>query len=494
MNCLEMSDEEEEGVQEPFLDLRDAEYAVTRMKAGKFNLSLYLRHANFTLSKQEGEAKEALQATMRFANEERKKAEGIQKNRLRKSLEKLDSMDLHDKDGEWFRYWDELKLKESKAANRRKREYEADTILTATVAKVREEEQKLLQKPKKPRLTLIEYIERICVRPPPGELPACLAAILTCLTNAAACDDSQSLIIDLRRSNLQIYSLIPPATVADYTNYIAERFDMATSSAMQDFLGEFFDGMATLEAANWSKYLEDFIAPGNVELQNALKVIKSTLPNFIRALLDPTAPLQNKGQLESRMLNDFIHPLFKESVYTFGRETVWHSGEIPDKHFVDQNRADGVGKMRGKDLPVAYFEGARPASRPTKESSDDLKIRANCVSILRQEVLDLENLRKKMPNVLRTFGAQYFKNRLSFCVADCFESVFFHSFDEVSVPKNASEIRDFADLYEAMFGWSVMVGEMVNEFEAGQRQPRRGRKSFYNCFTALAKKSSEEDV
>ncbi|KAJ3237985.1 hypothetical protein HDU81_008593 [Chytriomyces hyalinus] len=305
-----MSDEDEEAVTEPFLDMRIADYAVTKMKAGKFSLSLFLRHGNFTSSKQEEEAKEVLQATMRFANEERKKATGLQKNRLRKSLEKLDSMDLHDKDGEWFRYWGELKFKESKVANRRKREYEADTILTATVAKVREEEQKLLQKPKKPRLPLIEYIKRICVRPPPGELPACLAAILTCFTDAT--DDSQSVIIDLRRSNLQIFSLIPPETVDDYTNYIADRWDMTTSSAMQDFLGDFFNGMATLEAPNWSKYLDDYIAPGDIELENALKNTIS-----VRAILDPTAPLQDKSILESRMLNDFIPPLFKECLYTF---------------------------------------------------------------------------------------------------------------------------------------------------------------------------------
>ncbi|KAJ3230951.1 hypothetical protein HDU78_007976 [Chytriomyces hyalinus] len=177
-----------------------------------------------------------------------------------------------------FQYWDKLKLAEAKERNRRKREYEADSILTATVVKVHEEEQKLLQKPKKPRLTLIEYIKRICVRPPPGEPPACLAAILTCFTDAT--DDSQSLIIDLRGSNLQMYSLIPPKTVDDYTNYIAEHWDMTTLSAMQDFLGAFFNGMAMLKASNWSKYLEDYIAPGNVELENALKVIKSTLPNL----------------------------------------------------------------------------------------------------------------------------------------------------------------------------------------------------------------------
>ncbi|KAJ3223134.1 hypothetical protein HDU81_009380, partial [Chytriomyces hyalinus] len=432
---------------------------------------------HYTSSKQEDEAKETLQATMKRA------------------LEKLDSMDLENENGEWFRYWDKLKYAEAKERNRRKRDSDADCILTAAVAKVRKEEQQLLEKPKKKaRLDLIEYIKRICVKPPPGRIPECLASILACFKNEAACDNSQSLIIDLRRNNLQIFSSIPSETVEEYTTYIAKRWDAASSPKMQDFLADFFNGMARLEASNWSKYLEDHIAPADVDLENALKVIKSTFPSFIRALRDPTAPLQDDNTPESRMLNDFIHPLFRESLYTFGRETVWHSGEIPHKHFVDQNRADGVGKMRGKDLPVAYFEGARPASRPSKERSDDMKIRANCVSILRQEVMDIEDLRKKMPNVLCTFGAQYFNDRLSFCVADCFESVFFNTFDEVSVPKNSSEIREFADLYETMFGWSVLVGDMVKEFESAQHQPRRSRKSFFDCFTALAKTSSEDDV
>ncbi|KAJ3385283.1 hypothetical protein HDU80_000711 [Chytriomyces hyalinus] len=467
-----MSSDDEQEDARPFLDTVLAEYAVKNMKAGKFRLNLFLKKGAFTSSNQEDEAKQTLQAVMKFANEERKKAAGVQKKCLRRTLETLDSMDFDDETAEWFQYWDKLKSAESKQRNRRKRDSEADCLLTAAVAKVRQQEQDLLEKPKKKaRLQLIESIKRICDKPPLGQIPACLGSIQACFKTEAAYDNSQALVIDLRRNNKDIFSSIPPETVEEYISYIAERWDATSSSEMQDFLGEFFNGMATRDASKWSKYLEDFIVPDNVQLQNAM-----TNTISIRAILDPTAPLQDKKTLESRMLNDFIHPLFKESLFVFGNETVWHSG---------------VGKMRGKDLPLAYFEGARPASQPSKQYSDDMKIRSNCVSILRQEVLDMESLRKKMPNFLSTFGAQYFNDRLSFFVADCFESIFFHTFDEVNVPKNSSEICGFADLYESMFGWSVLVGDMVKELEAAERQPRRSRKSFFSSFTALARQDIE---
>ncbi|KAI9329539.1 hypothetical protein BDR26DRAFT_872306 [Obelidium mucronatum] len=495
MNCVELSADEGDA-DTPLDDERLSTYALKAMKTGTFNIGLFLKYGNFT-SKQQHEALLSLHAVMQYANKKRQELPEDPKRRVKHALKKLNSLKLDDEGGEWLSHWELIKVKEAKVVNRRKREFEADGILTATVAKVRKEEQNLLQKAKKPRLLLIEHIKQIIVKPLSGDIPACLVSISAYLRTLGPCDASQSLLIDLRRNNVDIFSSIPPETIIEYTEYITDRWDATSPPGIQDFLCGLFNGMAVIDRSTWSEYLENFRIPKTfvgICFTNALKVIKITFPNFIRALLDPTAPLQDNSILESRMLNDFIHPLFKESLFLFGNETVWHSGEIPHAYFVHLTRADGVGKMRGKDLPIAYFEGARPASRHQKGVADDMKIRANCVSILRQEVVDIESLRKKMPATLRTFGAQYFNNRLSFCVADCLDNVFLHTFDEVSVPRNTSEIRGFADLYETMFGWSAMVGDMVATFETAEHQQRRSRKSFFNSFTAMAKKPCEEDA
>ncbi|KAJ3229526.1 hypothetical protein HDU77_001565, partial [Chytriomyces hyalinus] len=134
----------------PFLDTVLAEYAVKNMKVDTFHLNLFLKKGTFTSSNQEDEAKETLQAVMKFANEEQKKAVG-----------------LDNETAEWFQYWDKLRSAESKQRNRRKRDSEADCLLTAAVAKV----QNLLEKPKKKaRLQLIESIKRICNKPPLGQI------------------------------------------------------------------------------------------------------------------------------------------------------------------------------------------------------------------------------------------------------------------------------------------------------------------------------------
>ncbi|KAJ3228522.1 hypothetical protein HDU78_009741 [Chytriomyces hyalinus] len=189
----------------PFLDTVLAEYAVKTMKVDKCHLNLFLKKGTFTSSNHADEVKETLQAVMK------------------RTLKTLDSMDLDNKTAEWFRYWDKLKSAESKQRNRQKCDSEADYLLTAAVAKVRKQEQNLLEKPKKKaRLQLIELIKCICNKPPLGHILVCLGLIQACFKTEAACDNSQALVIDLRHNNKDISSSIPPETVEEYISYIAE--------------------------------------------------------------------------------------------------------------------------------------------------------------------------------------------------------------------------------------------------------------------------------
>ncbi|KAJ3249323.1 hypothetical protein HDU77_007787 [Chytriomyces hyalinus] len=218
-------------------------------------------------------------------------------------------------------------------------------------------------------------------------------------------------------------------------------------------------------------HLKSMLKPATPLEMDTLELVQATFPIFIRAFSDPSNPLQNANATESEFLNEFIHPLLKESVFRF---------------------ADGVAKLLKGDFPLAYFEGARLSvllGNKRKKEYDGAKIRRNCVSILQQTVIEMLRLKKRVPLQLQSFGAQFFDGKLIFTVVDCF----------VQVPKGFSDLNLFVHLYKAVIGWSMLIKQMVIEFENAQNtNERMSQKSQIGaqakfCLNPTAQEGDDED-
>ncbi|KAJ3158366.1 hypothetical protein HDU86_002832 [Geranomyces michiganensis] len=101
-----------------------------------------------------------------------------------------------------------------------------------------------------------------------------------------------------------------------------------------------------------------------------------------RAIERDDDPLKSRSTLEAEHLGTYIHPIFRESCHRFAHGTVWRSEEIAADYSVRKEKADGIAVVKNRDdLPIGYFEGARPVPRKGKTAADGEKVLSNELDI-----------------------------------------------------------------------------------------------------------------
>ncbi|KAJ3114537.1 hypothetical protein HK100_001631 [Physocladia obscura] len=356
----------------------------------------------------------------------------------------------------WNKHWEQQKNKELKEIARKRTAVEAEQHLADSVSEIRENIV-AERAAKKGRVTRqLDSVLRIIPKTSASNnLPDVLKHVGAVFHD---CEDSSFCrIVDLRTTNSAIFESVPSDIMDSYGTWLEEQWSQPVNRDITDFLETVFEPLETIDVNDWESHIAGLENAKVSHHCSALALVKKTIPNFCRAFLDPLAPLQNGQALECYILNDFIHPLFRESVFLFGNKTRWISGEVPCNFFENKNRADGVAMMPGRELPIAYFEGARPNASNRKGTNDDEKIMKNSISIMRNTVLSLVNRKCRFPSKVGTFAAQFFDGVLRLSV--------------------------------------ILLGDMTAMFESAKSQARLSRKStiMANSAIGLSKNCPEDE-
>ncbi|KAJ3175489.1 hypothetical protein HDU87_006152 [Geranomyces variabilis] len=251
---------------------------------------------------------------------------------------------------------------------------------------------------------------------------------------------------------------LPYDVAAKYGDELDRRWKDLVPNEVHVFLDQFFGALKKKKADEWERALEDTRDQSSPMLTNVLGMVKQILPAFCRAFTREDNPLKNCQSLETDYLQTYIHPIFREACHRFGK-TVWQSGEISTKYFVDRQKADGVAIVPSRDnFPVAYFEGAKPVSRHSKRTADMEKTMQNVVSIQYHTIKELLSSRRRVPAMLQTFGAQSINLEIVCCLLEYHEgNLFLHEVDRANVPAQAEDVELFPEFYTCIMGWTVSI-------------------------------------
>ncbi|KAJ3218720.1 hypothetical protein HDU81_000465, partial [Chytriomyces hyalinus] len=395
------------------------DYAIAQMSAGTFTALKFAKYTNWGYSRKE-RTESILKALMVICNKAREKMTNADKKaRVKKCLRDLEALDTTGELSEWNKYWMNLQSKELTEKARQKRKLDAFQLLHNEISIVRKEETKDVAVS---QVALGASINRIHPKAlSPSDIPDALYKISQIVDKEA--NPKKSLLLNMDDIDEPIFKDVSSDLFEAYGDWLDRRWMDCPGDTVSDYLGTIFGQMGSLNVDGLDLHLKNIPKPLSPLESDVHEFVQATFPVFIRAFSDPTNPLQNVAATECEYLNEFVHPLLKESVFRFGGKCSWKSGEIPHRFFFEKNRADGVAKLSKGDLPVAYFEGARLSvllGRKGKKEYDGAKIRKNCVSILQETVIEMLKLKKRVPLQLQSFGAQFFDGKLMFTVVDCF--------------------------------------------------------------------------
>ncbi|KAJ3148560.1 hypothetical protein HDU89_004657 [Geranomyces variabilis] len=95
--------------------------------------------------------------------------------------------------------------------------------------------------------------------------------------------------------------------------------------------------------------------------------------------------------------------------------------------YLEREKADGVAAVPGrKDIPLAYFEGARPIATQRKKREDSERIARNLVSALTGTIESLGRQQWRVPDLVQVYSAQSAGQYLVVTVLEHHGALFLH--------------------------------------------------------------------
>ncbi|KAJ3146543.1 hypothetical protein HDU86_008475 [Geranomyces michiganensis] len=250
---------------------------------------------------------------------------------------------------------------------------------------------------------------------------------------------SDVLPVDLRMIAGKVQKLGKRRVIA-LGGYLDQKFQDERVDVIRAFLESLFRGAPPTDLDEWelqildekqhcfdgTDFLTDKLSPSEIRelCRSALKVVKATVPGFLREFASPTNCFRDATTLECEVLLQFIHPLFKEAVFVFAQQTKWVSGEIGSEYLKGLTKADGLGiAPTNDDIPVCYFEGTRVRVRNSaKKKADADKLLDNGQHILRTIWQKLTESKRRLPAKLLLGTAQSYQTDIHLNVLEIIDT------------------------------------------------------------------------
>ncbi|KAJ1532771.1 hypothetical protein HK096_006217, partial [Nowakowskiella sp. JEL0078] len=434
------------------VDILLKQYTFSKMSSNSFDPVLFGQKAKWTYADR-ATATQDIEIAVKWATEKSKDLKEEKRINLAANLARLKKYDFESEEGKWGRFWTKLKDIHEAMQIAKDRKRAATATLIEDVKRVAKEfNTGTTEETHKEHSRLEQLLNtNIWAAITPVEIPLGLKKILEQLEF----QEEKVFIVDLRSSNADFLAQFDDVTFEEYGKYLESRFNSHESGGIEEFLESLWLLFSkSSDVKNWEREIEELTPPSDEILQKVLNVVKKTFPTFIRAYSSVKNPLLNDKTLECEVLNDYVHPIFKEALFQFS-QTTWLSGEISNSHFVSRDKADGVAIIPGRELPVAYFEGSRLKPDVNKGLHDAQKILENAVSILSTITFNSVREKKRIPVPLSTFVSQLNGPILVLGVVECIgKKIFVHEYDLVNLPRTERDLDDAKELYLSIIGWT----------------------------------------
>ncbi|CAI2193086.1 1932_t:CDS:2, partial [Funneliformis geosporum] len=265
-------------------------------------------------------------------------------------------------------------------------------------------------------------------------------------------------IMDLRPKSKLSLSLNPDLqkeVLHEIFDYIDNNY---ITNEIHEYLINFFN--EDHSARGWDDAINNTIISNTDSdiLMNTKKLIKETLPKFLKAFsLTTLNPLRDITILEKPHLNQFVHPIIDSALWIFAKVNYIY-GEIPLKGMKTKVRADGVGFLNDViNYPIVCGEGARPGASQQKSVDDDVKNAKSMVELYNNIVISEADARRQLFTDLRTYGITAFKTEVSLTMMDFRSTHRLFEVDNFGLPRDWADMPNFAWLYEAVIKWALCV-------------------------------------
>ncbi|KAJ3160059.1 hypothetical protein HDU88_008363 [Geranomyces variabilis] len=242
-------------------------------------------------------------------------------------------------------------------------------------------------------------------------------------------------VIDLRTSFTKRLLKLSNNQAERYAAFVEQRFANPLSETSHDVLETLFNKLRRAKVSEWERIGEEGVEREDQDTEKLLAVIRTTLPAFSQAFARGDNPLTNRATLESEHMQEFIHPIFRESCHQFATGVKWRSREISSNYFVKRTKADAVAHMTKRDnLPLGYLEGARPVSTKRKKRADEEKIIQNVTIMFTTNIKKLLTDKRRLPDSVMGFAAQSSGLQITCSVLEFHTQLFLHEYYQASVP------------------------------------------------------------
>ncbi|KAJ3153436.1 hypothetical protein HDU86_005266 [Geranomyces michiganensis] len=471
----------------------DIAYAEDKLTMGDLQPVLFAKNRCSGLD--DDSAKEHFQKCVRIAITKIKAKPNLDKSKIKAAAANIKRLNKFDwsEDGAWGLYWENLRLKRLRTRNQVKRLAEGEESLTESVKKARTAERRSNKDDIKMQDLLSSGAWKLVPTSlgPKTPLVSVLEQISQTLKPHAPFENH---FVGNRQ--------IPQMLAKSYAALNDQRFAATFPEHCSHYLGQLFAELDSQKVEMWEEIIAKLELPEDETNAKLLQLVQKTFAEFPRAFCRDDNPLKNASTLEANHLQQFVHPIFREAMFRFGRGAVWHAGGISHEFFVEREKADGVATVPGRNnIPLAYFEGARPIATQRKKKQDSEKIARNLVSALAGSIESLGRQQRRVPDVVRVYGAQSAGQHLVVsvlehhgrCLVRFFREVrsahrlsvpvggtlFLHQVDQASVPVQTHDVLLFAELYACIA--SLAVSKVAREPSLFARERGSRKHPFRRC-------------
>ncbi|KAJ3139834.1 hypothetical protein HDU90_008727 [Geranomyces variabilis] len=491
-------------------------YVYDKMRHGLFDCVLFAKKGNFRA----GEEELCLKTLRRILLWVKKRAQGAPahvKKLIATELKSVSQSKFDDEGTGWCRFWSAKNMNTDRHIAQRKQvlagEEHAASVMqqSNTGERKRRRSAKASECAEKPRKAPTAPWTKIIASKTP--MPDILEKIAGLYTSRFVSD----IVVDLRlmSGKLQDLPKVKKHNARALGAYLDEKFADERVDVVRAFLDSIFaqtppedlekweadildeklyefDNPTWREAAGLHKFAMEPNEMGKL-CRLALKVVKATVPAYLREFGSPTNCLRDASTLECHVLSQFIHPLFKESVFLFARETKWISGEIGSDYLPGLSKGDGLGvSPTNDDIPVCYFEGTRLRVRDSAKKKDDCeKLLGNGQHVLHSIWKKLTESKRRLPEKFMLATAQSYETNIHLYIMEVIGSrAFCFDYDVLSVPRDRKNFGLFPSLLSGIIGWALLVEPMVEALLSNSA--RFSRKSLYEAVFDSDPESSED--